>query len=504
MANVIIFSDNTYFTPFRKFPRISLKSAGPYRIATEVRNRGLTCQIIEMMTEFSITEIESICKKFVSSETLIVGFSTTFWTGTHELLNNKIMQIISCSRLLNLNVKIIFGGANALDLVNRFKFDVDAIFLGYSESTFINYLDSLTKKAVSFIPDRMLGKIKIYEFVERSDVFNFCNSQIIYNDSDNLLPGEPVTLEVGRGCIFKCKFCSFPLTGKKKLDHLKDPEVIKEELIRNYEQYQIDKYVISDDTFNDSNEKLEYLHKIFTSLPFKIKFGAYIRLDLLNAHRHQIDLLKEMGLIGANIGVETFHEKAARTIGKGIVSNVAKQLLYDLKSEYWGDNVKIQINLITGLPYETAESYDETEKWILDDDACLVDTISIASLGLRNPKIIKNTWMSEFELNAEKYGYYWKDNNPFAWYNDNFFIKNSNEAFKMKTRLDLAIAQSKRKLQGGFTLFSVFAKTTFFEDVKSLDEQVNMNRKEYNNWFLKGTNKATEHFINDYKLKILK
>jgi radical SAM superfamily enzyme YgiQ (UPF0313 family) len=503
MAQVVIFLDNMLLSSSSgKRTRNPLRISGPYRIATEVRKMGLTCQVVEMMTEFDLSELGHLCEKFISDETLILGFSTTFWYNDPSI-SGRISLITTFARKLNPNIKVVFGGANSLEIIRgHSSYDVDAVFLGYAEHHFILYLNSLVNKTSTPFSINMIGKAKIYDFVEKSDTFNFCNSQIVYDKSDCIIPGEPLILETGRGCIFKCKFCSYPLTGKKKLDYLKDPDVIREELIRNYEEYQIDKYILSDETFNDSNEKLEYLHKIFTSLPFKIKFGCYLRLDLINAHRHQIDLLKEMGIVGANFGIETFHEKAARTIGKGIVSAKAKNLLYDLKSTYWKNDVTIQINLIAGLPYETYDSYDETEKWILSEE-CLVDSISIAALGLRNPKVIKNAWMSEFELNAEKYGFRW-GNDPWKWQNKNQPVKSSDEAMKIRNRLMKSVLDAKRFHYGGFFLFSNYIITQNFNNPRSFEEQLSMNRFEYTDWYIDQIKQNPfEKFVSDYKQKIL-
>jgi radical SAM superfamily enzyme YgiQ (UPF0313 family) len=459
--------------------------------------------VVEMTTEFTKQELELLCQKFISHETLIVGFSTTFWQKHNNLLTTKITDIINCVKEINSNTKIVAGGANAIQFVNGLhNYNIDAIFLGYAEHYFIKYLNSLLSKTPLPFPSRIVNKTKIYDFVEKSDVFEFCNSSVEYSESDCLYPGEPVILEVARGCIFKCKFCSYPLTGKKKLDHLKDPDVLRTELMRNYDKFKIDKYLISDDTFNDSNEKLKYLHEIFTSLPFKIKFATYLRLDLLNAHRQQIELLEEMGLAGANFGIESLHEKAARSIGKGISPALAKQLLYDLKDKYWKNNVPIQINLITGLPFETLESYQETEKWILSDD-CLVDSVSLSHLGLRNPKSTKGQWQSEFELNSEKYGYYWKENSDQIWFNDIHPVKSTFMATDIKNILETAVIKTNRKLLGGFNHFSKFLTTQFFTEQKSFDDQIKMNRHQYTEYFLNGlTTDPITPYINLYKQKI--
>ena len=106
----------------------------------------------------------------------------------------------------------------------------------------------------------------------KSSHFDITTLNHQWHSKDCILPGETLPIEISRGCIFKCNFCSYPLNGKKKFDYLRDPALIKEELIYNYENFQTTNYFFADDTFNDSTLKLESLHKVITELPFKIKF----------------------------------------------------------------------------------------------------------------------------------------------------------------------------------------------------------------------------------------
>lgn len=506
MSSVILFADSNQNTYYKR-TNSSLRTLGTYRIASEVRVRGFKCQVIEMMSVFTISELEQICRKFINNETLIVGFSTSFWTSKATIenttLSERVKAIIDCAKQLSPNVKIIMGGPNSLDFLEKTKIQIDAIMTGYGEHAFINYFESIINKKPLF-PDSFFGKIPTYSFVEKSPVFDFTESQTYYDKSDCLFHGEPVTLEVGRGCIFKCKFCSYPLTGKKKLDHIKNPEIIRGELIRNYKNFGIDKYIISDDTFNDSNEKLDMLHAIFTNLPFKVNFSAYLRLDLLNAHRQQIPKLKEMGLTGCFFGVETFHEQAARTIGKGIVHKVAKDLLYDLKTKHWGNDVKIAIGLITGLPHETHDSYQETYNWIDDDDYCLIESIGVTPLKLLNPKLNFSTWKSEFELDPEKYGYEWKSPiDPYHWINNKSPVKSFQEAITIQKTLYDVIEKRKRMTQGGFLMFLNYMQGYFFDNKKSWDEQLKMNRYQYVDWWRKEKEIGFNRYIEAYRNKVL-
>jgi len=506
MSNIIIFADTAaddlVFWPNHKKYNRSMKTAGPYRVATEVRKSGFTCQVISMFTSFTLDELEKACNKFVDSDTIAVAFSTTFWQNTKSGIADLILKIIDQTKNLNKDTQIIFGGPNGLNLLEHVP-KVDAIFLGYSEKQFTDYMIAIRNKTTIPIPTKKENNTLIYDVSVSDKTFDFCRSQIIYQREDCVEHKEPMVIEVGRGCIFKCKFCAYPLNGKKKLDFIKHYDVLTEELIYNYEQFGIDQYVLSDDTFNDSNEKIKELHKVFTSLPFKIHFACYLRLDLLYYHREQISLLKEMGLRACHFGVESFHDKAARTIGKGLGGDKCKQLLKELKNELWGKDIKILISLITGLPHETYESYEETKQWILDPTN-LVDAVQITALQVRNPIYDYSPYKSEFQLNSSKYGYYWPDpTRPKVWKNFSSPVKQISEAEALEKELTKAANSVDRQIGGGFGFITINRMVKYFQEPLTLEEQIKMSKSEYTEWVKRNKNSAAELYRQSYTNSIL-
>ena len=506
MANIIIFADTAaddlVFWPNHKKYNRSTKTAGPYRVATEVRKEKFTCQVISMFTSFSSHELEQVCDKFVNADTLAIAFSTTFWQNTKSGIAMLVSTIIDQAKQLNKNVQIIFGGPNGLNLLEDVD-NVDAVFLGYSEKQFTDYMITLRDKIAIPTPTRKENDTLIYDVSVTDKTFDFCRSQIIYHRDDCVEHNEPMVIEVGRGCIFKCKFCAYPLNGKKKLDFIKHYDVLTEELIYNYEQFGIDQYVLSDDTFNDSTQKIQELHRVFTNLPFKINFACYLRLDLLYAHREQISLLKEMGLRACHFGVESFHDQAAKTIGKGLGGDKSKQLLKELKNELWGNDIKILISLITGLPHETYESYAATKQWILDP-VNLVDAVQITALQILNPMYDQNPYKSEFQIHSSKYGYYWPDTKqPHLWKNFSSPVKQVSEAVVLEKELSAAAHSVDRQIGGGFGFIALNRMVKYFEEPRTLEEQIKMSRSEYTDWVRRNKNSAAELYRQSYTDSIL-
>jgi radical SAM superfamily enzyme YgiQ (UPF0313 family) len=142
---------------------------------------------------------------------------------------------------------------------------------------------------------------------------------------------------------------------------------------------------------------LQRLHEVITTLPFKIKFVAYIRADLLYAHPEQITLLREMGLGHAFMGIETLHPEAAKIIGKGMNPEKLKKFLLELYFDHWKEEIMLTTSFIIGLPKESIESVRDTFNWV--NNTPLVSMFF--SLNLKEGSHFE----SEFDVNFEKYGY---------------------------------------------------------------------------------------------------
>lgn len=382
------------------------RSIGPYQVAHHCRQHGFSCQVVDFTEWFKPEDLEQAVFKFIDETTLVLGVSTTFYrdtieskyvdTDTRYMLDNnpiteRVLTIINKVKAKYPNIKIIAGGASSYLVKDKPMFD--AVIHGYGEVAVLNYLENVKNKKRVLHPtvnnvDNINGATDHFD-IESLDHF--------WTKEDCILENETLPIEISRGCIFKCSFCSYPLNGKKKFDYLREPSRVRDELIANYEKFGTTNYFFSDDTFNDSTIKLEGLHKVFTSLPFKLKFVTYLRIDLLHAHREQIDLLYEMGLGSAFMGIETFNHEAAKSIGKGMHPDKIKDMLEELYYDRWKEEVSFTCSLIVGLPGETRETLYNTFEWMKKHP--FNDMWFPLRLG------VGTYWQSEFEKNYSKYGY---------------------------------------------------------------------------------------------------
>jgi radical SAM superfamily enzyme YgiQ (UPF0313 family) len=377
------------------------KYAGTYKIATEIRIAGYTCQVIDLFSKFSYNELEKIIDKFVTSETILIGFSCTLMEkrvvessnkndpkvyNANKVYNfgrpnNEVSSLMSYAKSKNSKLKTVAGGAR-INETSNWPF-IDFTVMNKGEVAIIKLIEHIIYN--TDLPNsKLIGNTILIDGNDLEYSYNqelFSKSKIIYQPQDIILPNESLPIEVSRGCIFKCAYCRFDLIGKKIGDWQKSVETLKDELIRNYELYGTTDYSVSDELINESMPKMELVHEAFSTLPFKVNYTSYARLDLLHAYPTQRELLVESGAIGLTFGIETLHELAGKKIGKGLGPTRIKQTL-SYCNETWKDKIIMSSNFIVGLPEEPEESVRATADWVASDD-CPLDLVGFIPLMVR-------------------------------------------------------------------------------------------------------------------------
>ena len=414
--NVILFSDHTEVLYMQK-------TLGVFKIANELRNAGFTVQVISHLHTFSVNEVKELLSDLVSDETLFIGFSPFFYKLTddpeilssgadHQLgglnyrrkqlgsmlphgikYNQEIKQHVS---RLNSNCKFVLGGPDAID--SGHITDYDYVVIGYADNSIINLAKHLSSNETLINSRKSLhGPIIIDDRV--ADGYDFTSIPTLYSVNDLILPGETISIEVSRGCIFRCKFCAYPLNGKKKTDYIKLEDILYREFLDNYQKYGVTRYTFADDTFNDSQEKVHMLHRISQRLPFDLEYWAYIRLDLLSRYPETISLLYESGCRAFYFGIETMHAESAKSIGKGGDRKKHIETLQQLKKMY-GNKVMLHGSFIFGLPKEDVDSMKYTGTQLSTGEIPL-DSWFISPLYFSPHR----NFVSELDKNFSNYGY---------------------------------------------------------------------------------------------------
>jgi len=390
--------------------------AGAYRIATELRDNGYTVQVIDFYTNFTVDQLTKIIHKFINESTLFVGFSTTLTSimpgggfydsePPEQLASYPPIQaesgrgypfgrpdyiyMLETIKEVAPNTKIVLGGKNAGKVASHIHIApfIDYVVIGQGETSVIEIAREIEANTIITSGGYRVFDEKNYPVLDYNTPNKF---RIRFDESDQIFADEALPMEIARGCIFKCSFCSYDLNGKKLHEFNRDPQTIMDDLIEANQKFGVTKWLFADDTYNDSSTKVELLHRHITALPFDIQFAVYLRHDILiNSMLTTATLLAESGLIGAMFGIETLNHAAGRSIGKGMKPETTKQGLNDLRKMPGWSDINMASGFIIGLPYESINDLRNTLEWLMSDD-CPLDGWRAAALKLNSDSTLLN------------------------------------------------------------------------------------------------------------------
>jgi len=373
------------------------RTGGAYRIATFLRSYGWDIEVIDFAAYWSLEELKEITNSRVKSNTKFIGFSIFFsyWTNDMEFLVSFIQSKFP-------NIITIIGGQNSQIIKSK----VDYFVNGFGEKGLLAILQhhfSNSTQSLKFNP-YWLDKGK--KVITHNDYPSAPLKSLMteYQPRDFLKPNEWISIEFARGCIFECKFCSFPILNVKT-DHSRDAEDYELQLRTLYDNYGITHYNIVDETLNDSTVKLRKMADVHDKLNFNTYASGFIRADLLvsKSRTEDRELIARIGLFGQFYGLETTNRETGKAIGKGMDPDILLPALLEARDYFKKRGpYRGQCSMIIGLPYETKQSLTKTVKWFIDN--WQGDAVNFVPLLLlqNNENYDKTSYLSR---NKEKYGY---------------------------------------------------------------------------------------------------
>jgi radical SAM superfamily enzyme YgiQ (UPF0313 family) len=425
---------------------IPTKSAGSYSISSICRLHGYNIKVIDnimFIIENNFEQLKDYLDDVVSGDTIFFGFSTTFMDDPE-----KIRPLIDYLYFNHTDVDIITGGngRHSWGFFDLYGDKISNIFHGISDNSILKYLKD-SDSAPVIIEEKLYAD---------EELFTFPNQQPLFGKNDTVSRGELLPLMVARGCRFKCKFCAFPFLGRLPTDdYVRTEKSLYDELLSNHENFNTKYYMISDDTFNETTDKLLRFKKVKDATSPYSGLWAYIRLELLERFPEQISILRDIGTKSIFFGLESLNYESAKSIGKGLPTDKVLRTLEKVK-ESLGENSVLHAGLIAGLPHETPETLEKWSSMIINKETA-IDSISINGLGIYRNRGGRGTGIfSEFDENAEKYGYTLTDDlggGPHGgyrdgWVNDTWtsaecsvFAQDINKKF-YENNLDISVQQS--------------------------------------------------------------
>ncbi len=229
--------------------------------------------------------------------------------------------------------------------------EIDYVFLGDSEYTFVDLVNALEKKkkfaidSIKGIMYREKGEIVttgIPDKVQNLDELPFPDLTLIdYKKYYSALEsGKPIGIIIGsRGCPYQCHFCASANTGYRRRSI---PSMLDE--IKMYLDYGISEFMFYDDTFNITAQRVIDFSKGVLERGYKIKWGFRGRIDTVSEEMFRI--AKEAGLILMMYGVEDATDEGLEYMKR----NHNLQQVYEGTKLVKKYKIPITVNFMLGLP----------------------------------------------------------------------------------------------------------------------------------------------------------
>jgi len=388
------------------------RALGPYQLAWYLRKHGYETQVIDFIHELDKAKILELVAKFVKPETQVLGWSGMLLPGDEKWWLKFVCEdLMPELRRRYPRLKLITGGApvHEVNRLYRNRRAFDYFFYGHAEDTMLAFCDHVYRGKPMPQTEIVLGNRVIRETAVLPGFgakFNIQDCDHRWHDRDCIQAGESLPVEISRGCIFKCKFCRYPYIGKTKNDFTRRMDLVAQELAYNYEKWGVRNYYMLEDTFNDNNDKIGTFAQFARDLPFRLRFAAYLRPDLLWAHPGQAEKLQEAGLISAFLGVESLSGEASRLIGKAWSGVHARDWIPRLYHDLWKRGTTFCVGLIAGIPPDTRNDLMTTHRWAVDHG---LPSWRWHVLSINRDQ--NGAWVSEFDRNADQYGFDWYTEN---------------------------------------------------------------------------------------------
>jgi len=249
-----------------------------------------------------------------------------------------------------------------VDIVARFEYDLTISDLaeainsgkGFKNVKGISYKENgkiVHNPDRQFITSEELDKIpfvsKVYK--KHLDIKQYFLSQSLYPE---------VQIFTGRGCPFKCTFCSWPQTlmgGKYRVRSVQN--VVDELQYIKKELPEVKEVFFEDDTFTIDQSRIRAICKEILDRKLKVIWSCNARANL------NYETLKDMKKAGCRlliVGYESGSDEILRNIKKGIT--IEQMIKFTKEAKKAG--LMIHGDFIIGLPGETKRTAESTLRFI--------------------------------------------------------------------------------------------------------------------------------------------
>lgn len=324
-------------------------------LASSLRKKGFTVDVFDMgpqkllMTDI-LDEIEKHSVK-------VVGLSS--FIANH---GNGIRMAQAVKRRFP-EVKVVMGGPQASfiagEVLNTGCVDVVSMF--ESEITIPELVDALISgkplegiQGITFLKDGEPFTTEPRPRIEDLDSIEFPAWDLLKIDKYN----QPGIVLTGRGCPYRCIFCSASVVSGARY-RMRSTKNVVDEIEHLYNQYNIRHFFFADDTFTADQEHCVDICREIRRRRLLIRWEAEARANTVNSF-----IAREMVKAGCRhvqIGAESGDNHILKTIGKNITTDVIEEAV----KTFLRHGTTVVCSFILGNPEDTLQTIDQTIKFAI-------------------------------------------------------------------------------------------------------------------------------------------
>ena len=349
-------------TPFKKIALVNVRLESRQRIPVGLLTLAACIKDQAQTVVFDPDPDERAFNDVVGFEPDLIGIG--FMTQT----SGRAKEIYDVLRARIPSAKIILGGVGPTvekeAVFERFK--PDAVVVGEGEKTLARIVrgEPFDQIPGVFLPGRPFQPAEIFADLDELPLPAY---ECMPDFEKYLCPpggirgkwfdrGTPMIM-TGRGCPYRCTFCSSHLMFSRRIRRRKVQSVI-EEIRRLHEAYGIDSVYFFDDTFNAPPSWAREFCEALLREPYRIWWGCQVRVNLFDVELGR--LMKKAGCVQVDIGVESGSPRVLKAIQK---DETVEQIEAAFKACHDAGLAPMGTFLV-GCPEETMEDVELTRQLV--------------------------------------------------------------------------------------------------------------------------------------------
>jgi len=313
-------------------------------------------------------DYQKVALEVLHNHPKIIGFST--WCISYPT-SLKLAQTI---KSLEPEIPIVFGGPQASILdretLSQYSF-IDYILRGEADNSIVdlvgNLINGKSSKNIENIPGLTYRIPSRNKIVRNEDTGYIANLDTLPIPAYDLIPlNKVIKLDVGRGCPFKCTFCTTSSYFSKSY-RVKSVSRIIREMEYCYKKNGITSFGFAHDMFT-LNKKFvfnlcESLKRHYRNIGQKYIWSCSARPDCVSDEL--LKAMKEAGCTDIFFGIESGSDR----IQKKIKKNLKLPDTYKVAETCSSLGIRMVASFMAGFPEETREDLNDTIKAILEISA---------------------------------------------------------------------------------------------------------------------------------------